>query len=429
MKNLTFLSVSLLLLTFLVQCNQPKSKDNSCLIEVKNPSPVDITDAVIEIPVPELAKYINLTDSLKLMILQGNEMIASEIINPGKTSATLLALINIKANQTLTFEIKQVNASTPERSITKRTQAELSIREGGSWKMITKADGKQQYEYEGGQFKNVLYLKVPKEHTDHSYYIRYEGPGWESDKVAYRFYLDWRNANDIFGKLTPEVVLHRIGIDGIESYHDKTDWGMDIFKVAESLGIGSIAYWDGQMAKRVEKTDSIDCRIAINGNLMSMVETNYYGWQADEYKTNLNSRISITAGSRISKVELSMDKPLPMLCTGIIKHEGIEAESNFNDPASDWIYLSTYGVQSLANDKLGLAVIAERKYFQQLTTDALNHLLILKPIDGKLIYYFLAAWEEEYHGISNKQDFDYYINQLIGQMNEPIKITVKKQNP
>jgi hypothetical protein len=69
---------------FLVQCNQPKSKDNSCLIEVKNPSPVDITDAVIEIPVPELAKYINLTDSLKLMILQGNEMIASEIINPGK---------------------------------------------------------------------------------------------------------------------------------------------------------------------------------------------------------------------------------------------------------------------------------------------------------------------------------------------------------
>lgn len=80
----------------------------------------------------------------------------------------------------------------------KLTQAELSIKAGGNW------NGRK---YEGGTFENVQELRVPRQHTDHSYFIRYEGPGWESDKAAYRFYLDWRNGMDFFGKKTQDMVL------------------------------------------------------------------------------------------------------------------------------------------------------------------------------------------------------------------------------
>jgi len=46
--------------------------------------------------------------------------------------------------------------------------AEISIKEGGKW------EGRK---YIGGTFKNVESVKLAPEHTDHSFDIRYEGPG------------------------------------------------------------------------------------------------------------------------------------------------------------------------------------------------------------------------------------------------------------
>lgn len=71
--------------------------------------------------------------------------------------------------------------------------------------------------YVGGQIINVRSLRVPAEHTDHSEFIRYEGPGWESDRIGYRFYLDWRNAIDLFGKKVSHIVLPTVGQDGFNS--------------------------------------------------------------------------------------------------------------------------------------------------------------------------------------------------------------------
>ena len=92
-------------------------------------------------------------------------------------------------------EIKSFTISTDpaiaKPELKKQTQAEISIKEGGEW------NGKV---YEGGTFKNVDSVNPPPQYTDHSYWIRYEGPGIESDKVGYRVYLDWRNGFDILVK-------------------------------------------------------------------------------------------------------------------------------------------------------------------------------------------------------------------------------------
>ncbi len=102
----------------------------------------------------------------------------------------------MEAHQELIFALQPISGKRPE--YTKRTQAELSHKTGGQF---------VNREYAGGSFQNVEYLRVPPEHKDHSWFIRYEGPGWESDKVGYRFYLDQRNATDVFGKLTTDMVL------------------------------------------------------------------------------------------------------------------------------------------------------------------------------------------------------------------------------
>ena len=74
---------------------------------------------------------------------------------------------------------------------------------------------------------------------------------------------------DIFGKIIPDMVLSQVGVDGYESYHEMSDWGMDILKVGKSLGLGSIAFWNGTKAERIEKTDSVICKILNDGILYS----------------------------------------------------------------------------------------------------------------------------------------------------------------
>ncbi len=57
------------------------------------------------------------------------------------------------------------------------TYAEISIKEGGKWI-------EEERRYEGGKFKNISKLELPAIHTDHSFYIRYEGPGWENSQIG-----------------------------------------------------------------------------------------------------------------------------------------------------------------------------------------------------------------------------------------------------
>ena len=188
-------------------------------------------------------------------------------------------------------------SATIPREYKKLTQAELSYKTGGEWK---------NREYLGGAFKNVEYLRVPPEHKDHSWFIRYEGPGWESDKVGYRFYLDQRNATDVFGKKTSEPVLQQVGLEDFETYHHMQPWGMDVMKVGSSLGIGSIGAIVNGSAIRVEKTDSVTCRIPENGNVYSSILTQYYGWKIGSKKHDVQSHISIHAGTRLTHQVLTI---------------------------------------------------------------------------------------------------------------------------
>ncbi|MDE2181923.1 MAG: DUF4861 family protein [Alphaproteobacteria bacterium] len=81
---------------------------------------------------------------------------------------------------------------------------------------------------------------VSAAHVIHDPLFPIEGAGWESDRIGYRVDLDKRNAVDIYGKKRPAAVLHRIG-QGNGSYHEEVAWGMDIWRVGDSLGAGASA--------------------------------------------------------------------------------------------------------------------------------------------------------------------------------------------
>jgi hypothetical protein len=327
--------------------------------------------------------------------------------NPSSVASTTLYLVIIA--MLLACSGKGVKNQPAEAlANTKRTLAELWYKTGGHFE-----NGKY---IGGGSFQKFDSLWVPAGCTDHSFFMKYEGPGWESDKVAYRLYLDWRNAIDVFGKKVDTIVLPNVGQDGYESYHEMSVWGQDVLKVGESLGIGTFAFWDGNHAQRVAKTDSVFCRIAEDGDLQSQIQINYYGWKIDNQSIDLKTSLTINAGSRLTKYVISMDKPLPNVCTGIVKLD--ETVLLKSKDAGKWSYLATWGKQSLANDSLGLAVLYKTDPAIKITEDEHSHVIIFSTGRQQLTYYFLAAWEGEKDGIKTKTAFETYLESEVVRLDK-----------
>ncbi len=417
MRKLAVLST----LLFIFASCSTGSKDNDpypekITVKVANPLNIQRTDQAVGIKLAKLKeKYKDFNENNCIVSVNNSEIPFQIIDHEGDGTADgLLFLLNIKPKEEVTVLIRYNKTGISTHNYAKRTQAEISQKFGGKWK---------DHKYMGGEFKNVDFTRVPDEHTDHSFFYRYEGPGWESDKVGYRFYLDWRNAIDIYGKKTDTLALQNVGQDGYESYHNMSDWGMDILKVGNSLGMGSIAMWKKGKVQMVSNVDSTTCKIAVNGPLCSAVVTKYYGWHVGNDRYDLTSRLSIKAGSRMTRHDLAINPPAENLCTGLVKDDkAAPIMPDESENQGDWTYLAQYGKQSLNNDNLGMAILYKKSELIKITEDELSRVVILKPNSGKLRYYFLAAWELEPGGITNAKDFKSYLKQLTQKVNNPVKI-------
>jgi hypothetical protein len=394
--------------------NHEKAYPEVFTLSVKNPANLARPDAAVVLKMAGIkAKAPSFNEKAFVLLQDGKELASQANDFDGDGAADqIVAVADFAPNETKALTVRYAKSGEQPREYPKRTQAELSHKLGG--KFVNR-------KYEGGTFQNVQSLRVPAEHTDHSLYIRYEGPGWESGKVGYRFYLDWRNATDIFGKKTPNMVLQNVGQDGFDSYHEISDWGMDILKVGESLGIGSLAMWHEGKAQRVAQTDSVACSIIANGAVQSQIQTKYFGWKVGAGVCHVVSNLSITAGSRLTKHAVEISGNAENLCTGIVK---LDSTKLLSSPAASegWAYLATYGKQSLANDNLGMAVLYRKNDLIEMSEDQHSHVVVLKPENGRLTYYFLAAWEQEPNGIKTAEEFEAYLNQAVAELNAPLVI-------
>jgi hypothetical protein len=421
-SSLLFVSVGLILLSQINGCAQKgkteldKIYPKVIMISVENPAPVERKDEAVVLNVSKVkAKYKDFNPNAFVVNSDNSELASQFIQSPdGSEYDQIIFVSDFSPREKKTITIRYANSGSITREYPQRTQAELSHKVGGYFK---------DRKYQGGKFQNVQFLQVPPEHTDHSFFIRYEGPGWESDKVGYRFYLDWRNASDIFGKKVTDMVLQNVGQDGFDSYHEMSEWGMDILKVGESLGIGSIGMWYEGSAIRVSVTDSITCEIIASGPIYSQIRTNYFGWQVADKKYDLSSDLSITAGSRLTKHKLRINNSPDKLCTGIVKHPVIKKITE-KKSENKWGYLATFGEQSLAEDTLGMAIIYDKSNLIELQEDTYNYVVILKPGNGNLEYYFLAAWEKEPGGITNEGQFIQYLGKLAIRLDSPINVSM-----
>lgn len=310
-----------------------------------------------------------------------------------KTKGFIIVLLSL-----VSVQFNLIFSQSPNQ----KTYAEVSVKEGGKW------EGRK---YIGGTFKNVQKLKLASEHTDHSFDIRYEGPGWESNKIGYRLYLDWRNAIDIFGKKTESIILPKVGQDGFDSYHEMQDWGSDILKAGKGIGIGSI---DRYLNKERLHFYEVDSTITTIGNTSknSAVKVQYYGWKTASDKINFTSELTIKPNQRYTQHRIHPSKEIEGICTGIVKQKNTEVLKKVSQNKK-WAYLATYGNQSLVPDQLGMAIFYQTESVKDLVDAEFDYLLLFKPTTQAVDFYFLGAWEQEPNGIQSKEEFVNYLDEKL----------------
>lgn len=407
-KNLT----AVITLLLIIACD---TNGKSFQINIENNSAFARIDELIELSVTDIkAKYPDFNEN-NFAVYDGEIEIPYQISFNEKVDK-ILFVCNLEANKTKSLEVKYESGEM-KREYKSRVFAGLAPKKGNVY-----YGGK----FRGAEFEFVDKYKVPAIHKDHDALFKCEGPTWESDKVGYRFYLDWRNATDIFGKKTSELVLKEVGkhdtVASDDSYHRMQEWGMDVFKVGSTLGIGSIAMMNEGKVNMVAKTDSNFYELLSNGPVQSEFKTTYSGWEVGKNKYELESFISINAGSRFTKQELIINNNAENLATGLAKYKG----TNFIEKKTPggWSYIALYGAQTLVdeNDKLGIALFYNEKDLIELTEDEINYVVVLKPVEGKVTYYYCAAWEQEPNGITNESDFINYLNNELEKMNNPVKV-------
>jgi hypothetical protein len=323
----------------------------------------------------------------------------------------LVSLFACKNQDKKVESSSQADEIQMESTTSPKTYAEISIAQGGEWKGRV---------YEGGtSFKNVTSLKIPKEHTDHSWYIRYEGPGWESNKVGYRLYLDWRNAIDIFGKVTDSIILPLVGQDGFDSYHEMQPWGTDILKVGKGLGVGSLGRYVNNEVLHFNEVDSTFASVE-NSTQKSSVNVEYYGWKTANDKIDLKSTLTIRPDNRYTMHTIHSSKAITGICTGIVDH-GVEYFTK-ESTNKKWAYIATYGEQTLVPDDLGMAIFYEVETVAKVIDAEFDNLLEFKPTTNPVSFYFLGAWEQEKDGIKTKGEFLTYLNEKLTELNTNNKL-------
>ncbi len=295
------------------------------------------------------------------------------------------------------FAQKNVIENIRKNPKTPFSYAELSIKDGGKW---------EGNEYIGGTFKNVNQLQLPSEHTDHSYYIRYEGIGLENNQIAYRLYLDWRNATDIFGKKVNTLVLPEVGQDGFESYHHDATWGQDILKSGRTIGVGSYGRYDEQndFVETFKTVKSTTAKV-VNESDKSFATIDYKGWKTWGKAVDLQSKLTIFNKDRFVKVDLSLDQTLSGLCTGIVAFKDITMKEAVSKNKK-WGYIATYGTQTLAKkeDNLGMVIFYPIESFDKYVKTKSTHTVVFKKTKN-VSYYFMGAWSQEPNGIKTEEEF------------------------
>lgn len=371
-------------------------------VRVTNPLAVARTDSLVDVPTSRHAK----AWSVKI----GDQVFPAQYLN-GKVRFVM----SLAAHQTLS--VKLIPQAAPQSP--RRVLVTLNIQDGGK----LEGDASNGGAIKGGTFHLRDHFTVPKDHFIHDGLIGFEGIGWESDRVAYRLYLDQRNVPDMFGKYATGMIFPDVG-HGFDDYQYPRVWGGDIYKVGNALGMGGIGLLrDGKATQLGPST--VTGRVVSNGPVTAIA-----GVDADALgggTASIHATYALSAGDAVTHVDLvakGVDLPL---VAGLTVHPG---DTVIPSPANTgvWNYIAVWGQQEHDKDEVGTALFYRSA---SLAGEAAN--------DGQTVYVrfasrmqahyaFAGRWVYENkdvpgnHAITDIAAFKAWLDAEVQELDHPVEI-------
>ena len=264
-----------------------------------------------------------------------------------------------------------------------------------------------------------------------------EGPAWENDKVGFRLYMDIRNQKDIWGKRASKMVLDHVGTNPENSYHELSDWGMDILIVGKSLSAGGLAVnvpltgRDTLVRLGGKNMGRIVYEKVADGPIRAIFRMHYPEWNilGDGKMASLTEELSIWGGQYFfeSKVILNDAPKKAQLVTGMVNLSAKQSHEFFNRKVAA-VY--SYDVQAANDYRLGMAVSMPKKYWTKFGNigdegvDIKNSYTAFERFDknNSAKFRFHVGWELTDNAFKTMEGFKHYIEKQASLEASPIKV-------
>lgn len=276
----------------------------------------------------------------------------------------------------------------------------------------------------------------------HMYPYQMDGPAWENDKMGFRHYFDGRNSRDVFGKRVPDMVLDTVGIlpdrTPGDTYHVLAKWGRDIMSAGNSFGLGGLAILTPDSLVRMgvpahlteDVINSTRYTLITEGPIRSVFRLNYYGWDVNGQKIDIEEEVTIWAGKYgyENKVTTTALAEGSCLVTGIV--------ANFNDmPFREEVYdhrllsMLTHDKQTYNKEYyfgmgliLPLENVIETFHTPNADDDIIKTWCVkMKPTTGNTYkFHVYAAWELGDPVFQNRDAFVALIDKYAEEINHPV---------
>ena len=403
------------------------SCEKEVVLSFQNPDDTLRTDEVIVLSKNDLAAKMELKDGFWPVFEKDKEIqIPSQVddLDGDGNWDEVVLVFDFQPNEKIELDVEWVpEAEYPE--FEKRTNLRLAIKQ------------------EDGSYEEVDNYRALPCNDGFEVIAQAESVNWENDKIAFRNYFDCRNVKDLFGKLKPDLILDKLSLPEMGSYHNLNDWGMDVLHCGSSLGSGGLALLKNDSLFRLGSTDVYEYQKIKEGALRSVFELRYSGWEVNGEMLECVERITIYPGKYWFESDVTVkgcaenDQIVTGIVTSMLKREPFEFKS------ADFQCIGTHDVQSLNKDELGMAVLVPANEAGKIarTTDINFYKLGYQTVREKSFsniisetyyigqkcasnkpakHYFFSVWGLDKDQWKTEEGFIKYIKEEAEKLSKPI---------
>ena len=258
---------------------------------------------------------------------------------------------------------------------------------------------------------------------------RFDDFAWESDRIAHRMYGPAvikaegliSSGIDVWAKRVRSLVID--GWYQRNDYHKDNGEGLDYYKVGTTRGCGGLGVWDPEAKKLFVSGNYVSWKVLANGPIRSVFELNYDAWDAAGKKAAETKRVSIDAGSNLTRFECTLKgAAAPVTFAPGIADRGGNGGAWQKQAEEGW--LAYWEPPYEQAGQIGCAVVLPGPAGEFVAANG-NVLATAKGEIGKPFVYFAGAGWSKSGDFPDEKAWFAYVRDFAQRVRAPVAVTVQ----